>query len=222
MRDGVTMRDPSTVYLDWDVHPRARRHPRAERHPARRDVGRGGERHRRRQPAHRQRRSGASARVWAAIVESSTVEDEATVGPFSHLRPGSVVGRGAEVGNFAELKNTRLGRGLQAAPHELPRRRRGRRAASTSAPARSPPTTTASTQAPHDDRRRRVHRRRHDDRRARATSATGARTGAGAVVTRDVPAGQARGRRPGADPRAARATEPDAASLDAGVGTRRG
>ena len=48
MRDGVTMRDPSTAYLDWDVDARRRRHPRAERHPARHDVGRGGERHRRR------------------------------------------------------------------------------------------------------------------------------------------------------------------------------
>src|SRR6185503_19480005 len=40
-----------------------------------------------------------------------TVEDDATVGPFSHLRAGSVVGRGAQVGNYAELKNTRLGAG---------------------------------------------------------------------------------------------------------------
>ena len=53
MRDGVTMRDPSTVYLDWDVVARARRHDRAERHPARGDVGRGGDRHRCRQPDRR-------------------------------------------------------------------------------------------------------------------------------------------------------------------------
>ena len=54
---------------------------------------------------------GAGAEVWASIVESSTIEDGATVGPYSHLRPGSVVGRGASVGNFAELKNTHLGAG---------------------------------------------------------------------------------------------------------------
>ena len=143
MRDGVTMRDPSTVYLDWDVTPRRGRHPRAERHPARRDVGRGGQRHRRRQPAHRQHGRRAMPGSGPAIVESSTIEDEATVGPFSHLRPGSVVGRGAEVGNFAELKNTRLGAGHQAAPHELPRRRRHRRAGQHRRRARSRPTTTA-------------------------------------------------------------------------------
>jgi bifunctional UDP-N-acetylglucosamine pyrophosphorylase/glucosamine-1-phosphate N-acetyltransferase len=39
------------------------------------------------------------------------VEDGATVGPFSHLRPGSIVGAGAEVGNYAELKNAHLGAG---------------------------------------------------------------------------------------------------------------
>ncbi len=55
---------------------------------------------------------GERASVWASVVESSTVEDEATVGPFSHLRPGSVRRAGArEVGNFAELKNSRLGAG---------------------------------------------------------------------------------------------------------------
>jgi bifunctional UDP-N-acetylglucosamine pyrophosphorylase/glucosamine-1-phosphate N-acetyltransferase len=54
---------------------------------------------------------GRGARVWASIVESSVVEDEASVGPFSHLRPGSTVGRGAEVGNYAELKATHLGAG---------------------------------------------------------------------------------------------------------------
>jgi bifunctional UDP-N-acetylglucosamine pyrophosphorylase / glucosamine-1-phosphate N-acetyltransferase len=56
---------------------------------------------------------GARAQVWASIVESSVVEDEASVGPYSHLRPGTVVGRGAQVGNFAELKNTHLGAGTR-------------------------------------------------------------------------------------------------------------
>ncbi len=54
---------------------------------------------------------GERTTVWASVVESSVIEDDASVGPFSHLRPGTVVGRGAQVGNFAELKNTRLGAG---------------------------------------------------------------------------------------------------------------
>ena len=35
--------------------------------------------------------------------------DGASVGPMSHLRPGSVVGPGSEIGNYAEVKNSRLG-----------------------------------------------------------------------------------------------------------------
>jgi bifunctional UDP-N-acetylglucosamine pyrophosphorylase/glucosamine-1-phosphate N-acetyltransferase len=47
--------------------------------------------------------------IWASVLESSTVEDGARVGPFSHLRPGARVGASAEVGNFAEIKSATLG-----------------------------------------------------------------------------------------------------------------
>ena len=36
------------------------------------------------------------------------------IGPFSHLRPGSVIGAGAHIGNFVELKQTRVGAGTKA------------------------------------------------------------------------------------------------------------
>ena len=140
--NGVSMRDPSTVYLDWTVDLGRRRDPRTQRDPARRDLGRRRQRDRARAASWSMRPSVARAQVWASIVESSTVEDGATVGPFSHLRPGSVVGAGAAVGNYAELKNTHLGAGFQAAPRELPRATPRSARASTSEPARSPPTTT--------------------------------------------------------------------------------
>jgi len=44
------------------------------------------------------------------VLERSVVEMEATVGPFARLRPGSVIGAGAEVGNFIEIKKSTLGR----------------------------------------------------------------------------------------------------------------
>lgn len=47
------------------------------------------------------------------IVESS-VRAGASLGPFAHLRPGSEVGEGAHVGNFVELKKTRMGKGSKA------------------------------------------------------------------------------------------------------------
>ncbi len=42
------------------------------------------------------------------------VEEKAIVGPFAHLRPESVVGKNAHVGNFVELKKTTLGEGSKA------------------------------------------------------------------------------------------------------------
>ena len=56
---------------------------------------------------------GERCRVWASVLEGARVEDEAQVGPFAHLRPGAVIGRGSRVGNFAEVKQSRLGAGVQ-------------------------------------------------------------------------------------------------------------
>ncbi|MGH2489705.1 MAG: bifunctional UDP-N-acetylglucosamine diphosphorylase/glucosamine-1-phosphate N-acetyltransferase GlmU, partial [Candidatus Limnocylindria bacterium] len=57
----------------------------------------------------RDSRIGARARVWGSWLEESEVGEDARVGPMSHLRPGSVVGAGSEVGNYAEVKQSRLG-----------------------------------------------------------------------------------------------------------------
>jgi bifunctional UDP-N-acetylglucosamine pyrophosphorylase/glucosamine-1-phosphate N-acetyltransferase len=108
MRNGVTMRDPSTVYLDWTVELGAdvTLEPNVILRGAT-TVGEGSVIGSGSQVI--DSTIGRNARVWASVIESSTIEDDATVGPYSHLRPKSIVGRGAEVGNFAELKNTRLG-----------------------------------------------------------------------------------------------------------------
>jgi bifunctional UDP-N-acetylglucosamine pyrophosphorylase/glucosamine-1-phosphate N-acetyltransferase len=49
-----------------------------------------------------------------SVVTSSRVASQAQVGPFSHLRPDSVIGEAAHVGNFVETKKTTLGRGAKA------------------------------------------------------------------------------------------------------------
>lgn len=46
-----------------------------------------------------------------AVLTEAVVESEATIGPFTHLRPGSKVGKGVRVGNFVEVKNSSLGEG---------------------------------------------------------------------------------------------------------------
>ncbi len=49
-----------------------------------------------------------------SLVNGVVIEDQVTVGPFAHLRPGSVLRKKARVGNFVELKNTELGAGSKA------------------------------------------------------------------------------------------------------------
>jgi bifunctional UDP-N-acetylglucosamine pyrophosphorylase / glucosamine-1-phosphate N-acetyltransferase len=39
---------------------------------------------------------------------------DCSIGPFARLRPGNQVADGAHIGNFVELKNTRLGAGSKA------------------------------------------------------------------------------------------------------------
>ena len=48
------------------------------------------------------------------VLQDSRVGDEAQLGPFAHLRPGSILEANARVGNFVELKKTRLGKGSKA------------------------------------------------------------------------------------------------------------
>lgn len=50
------------------------------------------------------------------LLRECVVEAGASIGPFAHLRPESHVGARAKVGNFVELKKTRLGEGAKA-PH---------------------------------------------------------------------------------------------------------
>ncbi len=48
------------------------------------------------------------------ILQEVRVEQDAILGPYSHLRPGSEIGQGAHVGNFVETKKVRLGKGSKA------------------------------------------------------------------------------------------------------------
>jgi bifunctional UDP-N-acetylglucosamine pyrophosphorylase/glucosamine-1-phosphate N-acetyltransferase len=50
----------------------------------------------------------------SCVLEDSTIADGAEIGPFVHLRPGCEIGEKAHVGNFVEMKKTRLGKGAKA------------------------------------------------------------------------------------------------------------
>ncbi len=55
----------------------------------------------------------ASLRAYS-ILEDAKVSSGALIGPFARLRPGAEVLEEAHVGNFVELKKTRLGKGAKA------------------------------------------------------------------------------------------------------------
>src|SRR5690348_14204924 len=52
-------------------------------------------------------------RVYASWLEHATMRNGARIGPMSHLRPGAELGPGAHVGNFGEVKNATLGDDVQ-------------------------------------------------------------------------------------------------------------
>lgn len=52
--------------------------------------------------------------VFFAVVESAKIGRGVEVGPFARLRPDTVLEDGSLIGNFVEVKSTRLGRGSKA------------------------------------------------------------------------------------------------------------
>jgi bifunctional UDP-N-acetylglucosamine pyrophosphorylase / glucosamine-1-phosphate N-acetyltransferase len=52
---------------------------------------------------------GRRVRVRDSSLEGSRIGEGTVVGPYAHLRPGTVVGREVEIGNYAEMKNARVG-----------------------------------------------------------------------------------------------------------------
>ena len=111
---GVALRDPASAWIDLDVEvgpgtvifPNVviegpsviGRDVRIEPHVHLRDV-----------------RLGDRVRVLSSsLVEGCVVEDDVQVGPFSRLRPQTVLRTGSRVGNFVEMKNTDFGPGSKA------------------------------------------------------------------------------------------------------------
>jgi bifunctional UDP-N-acetylglucosamine pyrophosphorylase/glucosamine-1-phosphate N-acetyltransferase len=112
MEAGVTVLDPSTTYVEMRVqvgpgtviHPNT--HLRGATH-----IGR--DCHIGPNTTIVQSVIGDGSRVWASIVEQSQLELNVQLGPFSHVRPGCHLGRDVQLGNFAEIKASRIGRGTQ-------------------------------------------------------------------------------------------------------------
>ncbi|WP_167141765.1 bifunctional UDP-N-acetylglucosamine diphosphorylase/glucosamine-1-phosphate N-acetyltransferase GlmU [Canibacter zhoujuaniae] len=59
---------------------------------------------------------GADALVLRSEVHGATIAANATVGPFSYIRPGTTLGVAGKIGAFVESKNTQIGDGAKV-PH---------------------------------------------------------------------------------------------------------
>ena len=115
MRDGVTVMDPATTWVDADVvlEPDVTLLPGVQLLGASTvaedavigpdctlkdvEVGRG-------------------ARVVRTHGELAVIGEGATTGPFAYLRPGTVLGAGGKIGTFVETKNAQIGAGAKV-PH---------------------------------------------------------------------------------------------------------
>ena len=58
-------------------------------------------------------RLAANVTAMESVLEGAEVSENVRIGPFAHLRPGTVIGRDVEIGNYAELKNTRVSPGAK-------------------------------------------------------------------------------------------------------------
>jgi bifunctional UDP-N-acetylglucosamine pyrophosphorylase/glucosamine-1-phosphate N-acetyltransferase len=126
--------------------------------------------------------------IEASVVEEATVEDDVDVGPFAHLRKGAHLAKGVHVGNFGEIKNSYLGPGTKM----------GHFSYLGDATLGANVNVGAGTITCNYDGERKHPTVIEDDvfigsdtmLVAPVKVGKGAKTGAGAVVTRDVPPGE--------------------------------
>ncbi|MCX4550465.1 MULTISPECIES: bifunctional UDP-N-acetylglucosamine diphosphorylase/glucosamine-1-phosphate N-acetyltransferase GlmU [unclassified Streptomyces] len=115
MLDGVSVIDPSSVFIDATVtfEPDAIIHPGTQllgtTHLAEgAEVG----------PNSRLKDTtvGKFARVDNTVADGAEVGEQATVGPFAYLRPGTRLGAKGKIGTYVETKNATIGEGTKV-PH---------------------------------------------------------------------------------------------------------
>lgn len=56
---------------------------------------------------------GDRCEITASMLDGATLEDDVNIGPFSHMRKGAYLSQGVHIGNFAEVKSSRLGPGTK-------------------------------------------------------------------------------------------------------------
>lgn len=113
MLNGVTFTNPEATYIDVDVEIGAEALIEAnvvlkgKTSIGERTVVTNGSRLRDAQIA-------ADVVITNSDIEESIVENGVTVGPYAHIRPGSVLKKDVHVGNFVEVKGSTLGENTKA------------------------------------------------------------------------------------------------------------
>jgi bifunctional UDP-N-acetylglucosamine pyrophosphorylase/glucosamine-1-phosphate N-acetyltransferase len=112
MLAGVTLQDPASTYIGPEVTLGADTVVLANTHlEGRTSVGGGctlGP-----NTVIRDSVIGDGCSVEASVLEGSRLEEQVKVGPFAHLRPGARLMRGVHMGNFGEVKDSTLGPGTK-------------------------------------------------------------------------------------------------------------
>ena len=113
MLAGVTLADPASVYLDFDVELGRDTVVLPNTHITRGsrigqdcEIGPNA--------IVDGAKIGDRCRVVASVVQDSTLEDDVAVGPFSRVRSGSHLETGVLIGSSVEVKQSRLGRGSRS------------------------------------------------------------------------------------------------------------
>ncbi|HEY8549681.1 MAG TPA: bifunctional UDP-N-acetylglucosamine diphosphorylase/glucosamine-1-phosphate N-acetyltransferase GlmU [Vicinamibacterales bacterium] len=114
MAGGVTLIDPATTWIGPDVviGPDTVIHPNVMLEGTTR-IGRDCEIHAGVRIINSTIEDGAVIQNYC-VVRDSRIGPGVMMGPFSHIRPESDVEAGAHIGNFVELKKTRMGAGAKA------------------------------------------------------------------------------------------------------------
>lgn len=115
MREGVTVMDPATTWIDADVvlAPDVVLLPGTQLLGATvvgEDAVIGPD------STLKDCEIGSGARIVRVHAELAVVGEQADVGPFSYLRPGTRLGAGGKIGGFVETKNADIGAGAKV-PH---------------------------------------------------------------------------------------------------------
>jgi len=112
MMAGVSIPDPSTVYISPDVQVGQDTVILPHTHlQGKTEIGQGctvGP-----NTIVIESRIGNNCEILSSVVEFAVMEDQVDIGPFSHLRKGAHLAEGVHLGNFGEVKDSYLGTGTK-------------------------------------------------------------------------------------------------------------